>query len=52
MEVRGKLLKPERKGEEISASLKQIIKDHKDEIIRKFIEELAAIRGNAEKSTN
>jgi hypothetical protein len=51
-EVREKLLKPEKKGEEISASLKQIIKDHKDEIMTKFIEELTAIRGNAEKSTN
>jgi hypothetical protein len=51
-EVRGKLLKPEKKGEEISASLKQIIKDHKDEIIKKFIEELTAIRGNTERSTN
>jgi hypothetical protein len=51
-EVRGKLLKPEKKEEDISASLRQIIEEHKDEIIVKFIEELTATRGNIGRSTN
>jgi hypothetical protein len=51
-EVRGKLLKPEKKEEDISASLKQIIEDHKDKITEKFMEELTAIRGNIGRSTN
>lgn len=51
-EVRGKPLKPKKKEEDISRSLKQIIEDNKDEIIEKFIEELTAIRGNIGRSTN
>ena len=51
-EVRGKLLRPEKKEEGISASLKQIIEDHKGEIIEKSIEEFTAIRGNNGRSTN
>lgn len=51
-EVRGKLLKPEKKGDEISTSLKQIIEDLKDEIIEKFIEEFTEIRGNIGRPTN
>lgn len=47
-EVRGELLKPEQKEEDIKVRLKQKVEDHKEEIIRKFIEEFSTIIGDSD----